>query len=366
MTDSAAPNRERSSGSGPGDHHVPWWGIVLVGIYLIGTTVLCVIALAQMWPHPTPAALAPPPETGTAAPPPGTRAPDPRIAAEIRPEYLEARCGSLNTPGSADCRRCERTAHEMRTHFLRGDAENDPECVEVLWLDVVMWNERRLLLIVILSGALGGLIYAVRSFFWYVGNRDLKTSWIPIYFLAPITSALLGAMIYLVIRGGFFSGMSTIADTSPYTFAALAALVGMFHRETAEKLREIFQIVFTKALSGKDAMERTGPKLTRIKPADKKLSRTTSNRLTLEGEGFGHDMVVTLDTRALTSGVIRVSDKELTVIITPADLTGQDNEVVVRVSDRAQGGASSDGITLAIEPPAEPPPAPEAPDMTAG
>lgn len=252
---------------------------------------------------------------------------------------------------------CEENAHAIRAHLGLTSAKNDPECLRILWVDVVMWNERRLLLIVILAGALGGLISSLRSFFWYVGNRNLVISWLPLYFLAPITSGLLGAMIYLVIRGGFFSGMSTISDTSPYTFAAVAALVGMFHRETAEKLREIFQIVFTRAQSGKDSSDHPKPKLIRITP-DAPLSRTIDTRLTLLGEGFTEDSVVRLDNVPLGAKILRVSDKEITVTVRPADLDQHDHEVVVTVFNPTPGGGTSDGIKLAVQPrpePAKPP-----------
>jgi len=320
---------------GPGKIAVPWWGIIIIGLYLMVITGACMVALAQMWPHPTPTSTV----AGT-----GTNVP----AADVPEAFLKARCGT-----SQDCRQCEENAHAVRDHLGLAGGKNDPECLRVLWLDVVMWNERRLLLIVILAGALGGLISSLRSFFWYVGNRNLVTSWVPMYFLAPITSGLLGAMIYLVVRGGFFSGMSTISDTSPYTFAAVAALVGMFHRETAEKLREVFQIVFTRAQSGKDSSDHPKPKLTRITP-DGPLTRAADTRLTLLGEGFTEDSVVRLDGVPLGSKILRVSDKEITVTVRPADLEQHDTEVVVTVFNPTPGGGTSDGIKLAVQPRSEP------------
>ena len=61
----------------------------------------------------------------------------------------------------------------------------------------------RLLLIVIIVGALGGLIHVMRSFYWYVGNRDLRRSWLLMYILLPFVGAGLALLFYLIIRGGF-------------------------------------------------------------------------------------------------------------------------------------------------------------------
>ncbi len=308
---------------------VPWWGNILVGLYLATMTIACVSALVQMWPHPTPTTVEP--------------AKDPKAKAEpIDPEYLKVRC-----PNDSDCVRCEAVAHQLRTHYGIGDQQNDPECVKVFWIDVVMWNERRLLLIVILAGALGGIIASIRSFFWFVGIRQFAVQWIPLYLFAPLTSGLLGAMIYLVIRGGFFSGMSTISDTSPYTFAAVAALVGMFHRETAVKLREIFQIVFTKAESPDNNPE---PTLRNVLPEP--IPRTGAT-LTLEGTGFVNDSVVLLDKTPVKTKPERSGDKKMTIVVTAQELAPFQTAVPVAVFNPTPGGGTSDPLKVALE--AKPP-----------
>lgn len=298
---------------------VPWWGNILVGLYLAFVTIVCVAALVQMWPHPTPTTVQPPKDPTA-------------VAAPLDPAYLKARC-----LGNADCNRCEEVAHQLRTHYGIGDQQNDPECVKVFWIDVVMWNERRLLLIVILAGALGGIIASIRSFFWFVGIRQFAVQWIPLYLFAPLTSGLLGAMIYLVIRGGFFSGMSTISDTSPYTFAAVAALVGMFHRETAVKLREIFQIVFTKAESPDN---NPVPTLARISPDP--IPRA-GGALTLEGTGFVDDSEVRLGGKAVKEKPELAGDKKMIVKVTEEDLAAfvTATAVEITVFNPTPGGGTS-------------------------
>ncbi|MEJ2264150.1 MAG: hypothetical protein P8X95_11935 [Anaerolineales bacterium] len=114
-------------------------------------------------------------------------------------------------------------------------------------------NEILLLIIVSTSGALGSMVAALRSLYWYIGNRELVRSWIPMYILRPFVGATLALVFYLVIRGGFFSPGATIQDTSPFGFAALAALVGMFSEQAVLKLKEVAETLLTSPKPGEDA-----------------------------------------------------------------------------------------------------------------
>jgi hypothetical protein len=113
-------------------------------------------------------------------------------------------------------------------------------------------NEILLLIIVSTAGALGSMVAALRSLYWYIGNRELVRSWIPMYILRPLVGATLALVFYLVIRGGFFSPGATIQDTSPFGFAALAALVGMFSEQAVLKLKEVAETLLTRPEPGAD------------------------------------------------------------------------------------------------------------------
>ena len=114
-------------------------------------------------------------------------------------------------------------------------------------------GEARLLLIVAVAGALGALVHALRSFYWYVGNRELVVSWLVRYLLLPFAGAALGLIFYLVIRAGFFSPEATPQQASPYGFAALAGLVGMFSEQAVLKLKELAETLLAKPQQGADA-----------------------------------------------------------------------------------------------------------------
>jgi hypothetical protein len=113
-------------------------------------------------------------------------------------------------------------------------------------------RETLFFLVVALSGVIGGLIHTIRSLSWYVGNRDFRWSWLPFNLMLPVVGALGGTVFYLVLRAGLFSP-STSADTaSPFGFAAVAVLVGLFSEEAMEKLRQVAANVFAERPSGAD------------------------------------------------------------------------------------------------------------------
>lgn len=114
--------------------------------------------------------------------------------------------------------------------------------------------ETRLLAIVAFAGALGSLVHATRSFFKFVGNRKLVWSWLAMYILLPFIGANLGLVFYLVIRGGFFSPDATPQQTSPFGFAALAALVGLFSEQAVCRLKKVAETVFCKPKKERDRL----------------------------------------------------------------------------------------------------------------
>ncbi|UCG56999.1 MAG: hypothetical protein JSU70_19305 [Phycisphaerales bacterium] len=125
-------------------------------------------------------------------------------------------------------------------------------------VDFLCWkldvgDEARLLLIVAFAGALGGQVRSLRSIAWYVGNKELKKSWLLQYLLTPFVGATLALVFYFVIRGGFFSPRATTEQMSIYGFTGLAGLVGIASEPASLKLKKIAETLFTKPKEGKDA-----------------------------------------------------------------------------------------------------------------
>jgi len=113
------------------------------------------------------------------------------------------------------------------------------------------------MLLVFASGVLGGLIHAIRSFYWYVGHRDLVKSWVAMYLFLPLLGGALSLVFYIVIRGGLLAGQLGGGDItesmSPIGFTAVGVLVGMFSEQAILKLKDVADTLFSKPKPGVDA-----------------------------------------------------------------------------------------------------------------
>lgn len=105
-------------------------------------------------------------------------------------------------------------------------------------------DEARLLLIVALVGALGAYVHAAQSFVTFVGNRQIVGSWLWWYLLRPFIGLALAEILYLAVRGGFFSVGTDTRAINHFGIAALAGLTGMFSKEATDKLHELFKNFF--------------------------------------------------------------------------------------------------------------------------
>jgi IPT/TIG domain-containing protein len=109
-------------------------------------------------------------------------------------------------------------------------------------------GDAHVLLLVILAGALGGTIHALRSLYWYVGNRELCWSWVPMYIVLPFSGAAIATVFFLIVRGGFLSAAPD-GGTS-VVIIAIAALTGLFSQQAALKLQDIANAVLAKPAPG--------------------------------------------------------------------------------------------------------------------
>jgi hypothetical protein len=110
--------------------------------------------------------------------------------------------------------------------------------------------QKAVILMVVLLGALGGLIHLASSLTMYVGNRDLKRSWIIYYLLAPLQGAALAPLLYLLLTSAVLSpqyaggaGTENLNLTAIYAFAGLT---GLFAKQAIEKLADVFATLFSK------------------------------------------------------------------------------------------------------------------------
>jgi len=199
-------------------------------------------------------------------------------------------------------------------------------------------TDQRLLLIVLFAGALGGLVHSLRSFSWYLGNRQLYRSWIGRYVTLPVVGGAMAVVFYLVIRGGFAPTGADFDQSSPFAYAALAVLVGMFSEQAALRLKDIAETVFTKPPAGKD--HSGPPTVTKVVPTEGSLEGKLD--VTITGSGFGDQTAVHFGGKPATE--VQVVDESTIKAKTPKG--DQPGDVTVEVvSPGGQKGSLPRGFT---------------------
>ena len=180
--------------------------------------------------------------------------------------------------------------------------------------------------LMMLAGALGAILHGLRSFSWYVGNRQLVWSWIPMYFVMPFISATTSTIFYLIIRGGLMTGAAE--NDNVFRLMAIGTLVGLFSPQALEKLKSISEVIFTSTPSGKNSQPEKPPlKVEKVEPAEGQENQP----VTIIGSGFAQEAKVTFDD--LPAKVAKV-DGQAIIVTTPLHPPGKVKVVVI------QGGAS--------------------------
>jgi len=191
--------------------------------------------------------------------------------------------------------------------------------------------EVRLLLLVLLAGAIGSYVHASSSFVDYLGNRTLISSWVWWYLLRPFIGMMLALLFYFVFRGGFITagvnqgGEAAASFINPFGIAAMAGLVGMFSKVAADKLNEVFLTLFAPKAGQGDAKRADklsaglAPGVTAIAPVVGPAAGGTPVKLT--GTGFLLEgAAVTFGGKAATAVI--VSDSTTITAVTPAHPAG--------------------------------------------
>jgi hypothetical protein len=158
--------------------------------------------------------------------------------------------------GDADFRQSGLVALTVTRDNLRSDPFPlriaDGAQVYVAWsplprLQTLLAVESRLLLLVLLAGALGGTLAAFNSLSDYRGEGRLTDSWSLYYLLSPVLGGGVALLLYAVVRAGFLAGTDVRieADAAPWGLVGISALAGFFYDKTLLKLREVFLTLFS-------------------------------------------------------------------------------------------------------------------------
>ncbi len=130
-------------------------------------------------------------------------------------------------------------------------------------------TESVVLLMVTLLGALGGSLHLLSSLTKYIGNRQLKRSWLLYYLSLPLAGAALAPVVYMLLRVGILappgatSEGSQVANLNLIGIYAFAAMTGMFAKTATDKLGEVFKTVFRTDQTTKDTIGADRPAVPR-------------------------------------------------------------------------------------------------------
>jgi hypothetical protein len=172
-----------------------------------------------------------------------------------------------------------------------------PEIPSPCDLEVQLW---RIILLVAWVGAIGGLTHAMGSFGTYVGNRELKASWLWWYALRPCLSAAVAVLVFLVFRAGLGAPDLGLDAGDCLKVAGFAGLVGLFAEPATVKLKDIFEAVFTprrdprEDKAGQTAASAALPEISSVEP--KEFSAATGVTLHVTGRNFAGGCVLRLGT----------------------------------------------------------------------
>lgn len=185
--------------------------------------------------------------------------------------------------------------------------------------------ELALFLIVMICGALGSIVFVTRSFAVKVGNNSYTASWIWWSILRIPVGVGIALMLYLVLRGGLFNasfadpGKAT-DDVNPFGFAAIATLAGMFARQAAAKLEEIFDILFKSENEAERSASAATPSIKDLKPDSIPEGTTDTKALlvTLTGNNFPKNAQVSIQGKPRAPATTQ--ETAITVQLDPADV----------------------------------------------
>jgi hypothetical protein len=228
------------------------------------------------------------------------------------------------------------------------------------FINVKASPDSRLLITVVVAGALGSLVHCLTSFGDYVGNRDLKQSWIWFYVLRTPIGIALAILFYLVLRGGLIAptlpenvpqGQGQVATATlinPFGLAAVAAMAGMFSKQATDKLGEVFDSLFhvTKPVYRADPLAATKPVIASTEPVSLEVNGNT--QLALIGRNFHQQCVVTVN------GKPRDREWESATRVTITLLAAEDlkdkGELKLIVRNPATAGGDSTPFAVAVGP----------------
>ena len=239
--------------------------IVILGIYLLLIIFFSVYLLAALMmaetdkakidekccrtPTPTPTAT-PTSDTTPSPAPTATPTPSPTATATVAspiPANSGAAAGNAATASPSPAKTpTPSPTPSSDLNFVKADIPAEVYVrIPLIWSGALS-ADGYVLLVVFFSGMLGAVIRAIYSFVGHLGFRNFSFNWTWFYLSLPFTGAALSLVVYFVMRGGFYGGtFGKGLVLNLFSFAALAALTGLFTDHAMGKLKQVAETLLS-------------------------------------------------------------------------------------------------------------------------
>lgn len=187
--------------------------------------------------------------------------------------------------------------------------------------------EERLILLVVSAGALGSYIHSATSYSDYRGNQQFGPSWLLWYLLRPLVGVCLSLVVYFAMRGGLLSMVLSgdvakdAININPFGIAAISGLTGMFSKQAADKLAEVFTTLFKSGgdENRKDSLAPAPPPVIKLIAPNQGLPSGKTEVL-ITGTGFAAEAMVSFGDKPATEVKV-VTDTQITLLTPPGEGT---------------------------------------------
>lgn len=210
-------------------------------------------------------------------------------------------------------------------------------------------SEVIILLLVAISGALGGALNSAYKFAIHKGLGQFNQNWIWWYAMHPVFGMVLGLLMGLLLQAGLLTlspqaGEPSAPPLNPAAMAAIAGLTGMFARKGIAKLDELFDTIL-KAPKVQDAMEARAPVIDKLEPAEKQVGDPNAE-VVIIGRFLDPKAIVKVNGTACD---VQADGEGRLKIALPADVLQRTGPVSVTVINPGDAGLESKAVSLSVK-----------------
>lgn len=192
-----------------------------------------------------------------------------------------------------------------------------------------LMRDTRLLILVMLMGALGALLAASRSLANFVGNGTFLPHWSLFYLFRPVFGAGLALLVFFGYRIGAVVGVKGAAPADPFAATFVAGMVGLFADTVMQKLKDLISALLPSQDDRKDKMAAPGD----APSVESAEGSVQSRQMTVKGQNFAAGAGVSVNGNSRATSF--VSSTELRVTLDVSDIAGSVKVVVTNPDKQA-------------------------------